>query len=230
MIAAALSWYLEPIPFLERLVRSLTGVVDELVALDGRWKGYDDGAVAYSTAEEHDVLANECIAAGITHRIVETDRPWGSQVAKRARLMELAAENESWVLVIDGDDFLHEADGLALRASLELTSLHVAEIMAQRTNEPWPHSGLPLRPYPIRRLFRARDDVGNVITVERAHNGYRLGSKWLLGDRARVTLEPALDLSRVVTLHHDADRGAERRAKQKDYYQERKAEQLEAWR
>lgn len=209
---------------------SLGAVVDELVALDGRWKSYDDGSPSSSTAEEYDAIANGCITAGIKHRIIAHDRPWSSQVEKRAALMEFAGEDADWIFVLDGDEWLYRADGLALRASLELTGLNVATVTAQRTNEPRIKSGLPMRPYPIRRLYRARNEDGETVTVDVAHNGYRLGHDWLHGDPAFVTTVPALDLSRVVTIHHDAGRGAERRAKMVAYYRARKLSRAEAWR
>jgi hypothetical protein len=49
-IVAALAWYREPPEFLDRLVRSLAGLVDVLVALDGAWALFPD-------AEPHSTLA-----------------------------------------------------------------------------------------------------------------------------------------------------------------------------
>lgn len=229
-IAAALAWYDESPAFLERMVLSLAGTVDEVVALDGRWRGYDDGGRSQSTPEEHDAIANACIAAGLDARIVACNKPWDSQVAKRARLMELAAETADWILVIDGDEWLQEADSRAVRSALQLTGRDVAEIMLQRVNEPWPTRDLEHVPIPVRRVYRALDEDGTPITVETAHNGYRLGSKWLHGDRAHVRLVEAVDLSAAVLMHHDGDRGEERRARQKAYYVGRQNERVESWR
>lgn len=229
-LIAALAWYRETPAFLDRLVMSLAGVVDELVALDGRWKGFADGEVCFSTGEEHDALANAGIEQGVSVRVVECARPFVSQVAKRARLMELAAADADWVLVIDGDEWVESVDAVSLRASLDLTSLNVAEVTLQRTNEQWPHSGLPNRPYAVRRLYRAQDEAGHLLTVETAHNGVRLGHRWLLGDRAHVTLEPSLNLSPLIRLHHDADRGPERAEARKAYYLGRQDQRVEAWR
>ena len=66
-IAAALAWYDEPPAFLDRCARSLAGVVDELVALDGAWRLQPDGQ-PYSPYEQVDSLRAACADVGLRLR------------------------------------------------------------------------------------------------------------------------------------------------------------------
>lgn len=224
-VAAALCWYREPVAFLDRCVRSLGGVVDELVAIDGAWDGFPHD-LPYSTPEEHDAIANAAIDSGVPYRIVDCDRVYRSQVEKRDRLMRLAAENGAeWLVVIDGDEHVVSCDAGALRRSLELTDRHVATVRFRPMNQGWPYSELPTNETTIRRLYRA----GTRVDV--AHNGYRFGGEWLLGDRAYVRLAPALDTSPLVLVEHDnMNRGAARVAAAREYRAARRARRLESWR
>lgn len=224
-LVAALSWYMEPPAFLDRCVRSLAGAVDELVALDGAWDGFPHD-LPYSTPEEHDVIANAAIETGLPYRIIEHDRPWLSQVQKRDKLMQLACENgASFVLVIDGDEHVASCDREALRRSLELTDRHVATVTFRPMNQGWPYSELPTSEQVIRRIYRAGT------RVEVAHNGYRFGNEWLLGDRAYVRLSPALDTSKLIRVDHDnMNRGPLRLRAAKEYRKARREQRLESWR
>lgn len=223
-ITAALAWWCEPIEFLDRMVASLAGVADELVALDGAWEGVPFDGRPLSTPQEHDAIANACIAAGISYRIPDRHAAWKSQLEKRAKLMELAGENGDWILVIDGDETIGHCDAEALRKSLDLTDRHGALATITPLNTTWPYNQLPTRPYTMPRLFRR----GTV--VEMAHNGYRHGGDWLLGDRAYVRISESLDLSRVVFIDHDnANRDPARVLASKSYSDHRRRHRTEEW-
>ncbi len=126
-LVAAIAHYAEPDWFLERLDRSLDGVVDAVVALDGRW----------------DLMPGDEPAS------------WRSQVEKRDELMQLAADKGDWVLVIDGDEYLEPISGDALRLALAVTDLDVAHITLRTLNRPWPWRELPLMQTVARRIYRA---------------------------------------------------------------------------
>lgn len=231
-LAAAISWYQEPVEALERTVKSIVPIVDQVVALDGRWEGFDEAsATTMSPASQYEAIVDACDRGRVTASVLAPHGIWKSQVAKRSELMRLAAVDSDWILVIDGDEYVERADPAIVRQSLELTSNDVATVMLHRVNEQPPFQGLPDRPYPIRRFYRSRDVDGTPVTVKTAHNGYWLDERWLNGDRAYVKLAPALDLSRVVTLTHDqASRDLWRRELALAYYRNRKAEKVEAWR
>lgn len=227
-IVAACAWYEEPPAFLDRMVRSLEGHVDSLVALDGAWYGFPGEAT--STREERDTIRVAASEAGIPTRIVTPPRTWASQVEKRQALFRLAIHEQAadWVLVVDGDVWIERCDDGALWRSLELTDLDVALVALTQMNGGWPHSELgPQERPPQRHLFRAHPKL----TVDKAHNGVHVGLRWLAGDPAFVKLEPALDLSRVVHFAHDnQNRGTERDEKARAYRKTRMQEGLESWR
>ncbi len=222
-ITAALAWWCEPVEFLDRMVASLAGVADQIVALDGVWEGVPHD-LAYSTPEEHDAIANAAIGAGIGYRVIEHDGTWVSQVEKRAKLMELAGEGSDWVLVIDGDETIGHCDSDALRRSLELTDRHAALATIRPLNKGWPYNQLPTHEYTMGRLYRSGT------TVEIAHNGYRFGSEWLLGDRAYVRLAQPLDTSPLLRIDHDnGNRDPARVIASRSYSDHRRRHRTEEW-
>lgn len=214
-IVAALPWYDEQPSWLDRCVRSLAGVVDELIAVDGRWELYDDSAPILSHFEQDIAITKAAHAVGIEATVWKPGRVWATQVAKRAVTMELAAELGDWVLVIDADEYVAHHDPV-WKARLEygydvgLVALHAQfEQMPDRR---------------IRRVFRAGT------TVRVAHNGYWYEGRWLHGDSAKVRLAPAVDLSDALVLHDDSGRrepGREQKAM--DYRRARARERVEVW-
>lgn len=226
-IVACLSWYSEQPAMLDRCVRSLAGLADELVAFDGRWQHFDDGAVSpLSDISELDAIERAADAAGLSRLVVRVDEVWSSQVAKRAAMCEAAlASGADWMLVIDADEFIASADAEKARGVLaatdgDLAPRLVAQVRCAQVNQP-KISG------PIRRIYSTRGGL----TVERAHMGYRTrDGRWLHGDHAFVSLEPALDLSSMIFLHHDVlGRDPERKNLRLDYRTERRTRHLESW-
>lgn len=225
-IVAALCWYDEPDGFLERLLRSLVGHVDEVVALDGAWQGFPNPK--RSSGDQRHLLGAVAREIGLLIRIDVPVRVWKSQIEKRQRLFDIAIKEQhaDWVLIVDGDFILAECDDLVLRQSLELTSLDVAKVLIRPLNQPWPYSELRTNPTADRMIWRGHPDL----TMEHLHYGIRIGNRWLHGDTAYVNVEPALDLSRVVVIDHDnMNRSAPRVAAMKQYRKIRAERKLETW-
>lgn len=224
-LVAALAWYQEPVEFLDRLVRSLGGVVDELIALDGRWRLFDDGASCFlSPAVQADTIAVAAEAVGLPVTFGLVADVWDSQVAKRDRLMRLAADLGDWILVVDGDEYVESCDPVELRAELELADVNVATMM---TVPKTPEARTLRTPEPVRRIYRATPSLH----VETAHNGYRDDTGWLHGDSAYAKLiAPARTAPFLAMAHQGRARGEERNALAMTYRMERRAARVEAWR
>jgi hypothetical protein len=223
-IIAALCWYDEDPAFLTRIVRSLNGVADHLVAVGGRWELFPE---AEHDRADDEIAALEAAAAAIGLEMSLHERlvgAWPSQVEKRDRMMQWAAEHGDWILVVDGDEEITRADMDVVRAELEATDLHVAQALTVPMNRSWPYSEMPTHPRPVRKLYRAGT------RVERAHNGYRFDGEWLQGDTAHVVPAEALDLSASLHVAHDnANRGKDRNGRSKTYRKQRREERVEAW-
>lgn len=216
-IVACLAWYDEPLPFLDRCIRSLAGIADHLVAVDGAWELYPDGQ-ATSAAEQFEVVKYAADDVGIDHEIF-SGRNWNSQVEKRDWLMRHAAQRGDWLLVIDGDEHVTGATALLVEQTLQATELDVATVVCR-------HAGSdPRYAAPIRRVYRASAGV----SVQTAHNGYRTADgRWLHGDPTRVKLEPAVLLP--LSIEHDGrNRGTERNDAARGYRMARRRERVEAW-
>lgn len=220
-IVAALAWYDEPVAFLDRCVKSLGGIADTLVAFDGAWNGYPGGHC--SPTEQS--LAITDAANDVDLEVVKwmPCYPWGSQTEKRNALMRYASDlggPESWLFVIDGDEYVQHADPQRLRQALATTDRDVASVTAKRISGERANVAAS-----IRRLFRAP------VTVERAHNGYRSArGQWLNGDSAYVKLAKSADATQMLTLHHDyMNRSDERNKARLAYRCARRRDRIETW-
>lgn len=217
-ICAALSFYDEPPAFLSRCVRSLAGVVDELVAVDGAWRYQPlvDGRHVSSPDQVEPIW--EAQQVGIRTRLVIPEGLYESQVVKRQQLMALAAEDADWVLVIDGDEYVSEKDPDTLRRELAETDLLCGYVGFKNLNRgetmpgTTPHSGLN------RRLYKA----GTTVTT--VHSGYMYEGRNLL------VSESALDLRHCLALEHDnVNRGHERNQRARAYRLARSQYRVEMW-
>ena len=217
-IIAALPWYDEQPSWLDRCVRSLAGVADELVAVDGRWDLYDDTAPILSHFEQEVAISRAAYAVDIESEVWKPARTWTSQVAKRAELMRICSEKGDWIFVIDADEYVATLDVDKWIEFMTIDSkLDVALVGLHALYEQQPDRR-------IRRLFRSGT------TVKTAHNGYWYEGQWLHGDTAKVKLEPAFDLSDVLVLHDDSGRREpERELKAMDYRRARARERVEVW-
>ena len=188
-LTAALAWYDEPTTHLERCVSSLAGLVDELVALDGRFDPFP-GTHVRSPQHQADHLDETALAHGITIVTAAPLHAWRSQITKRTALLELVTiRGADWILVIDADEHIAHADTQHVRQALEHTNLDVAELTLRNVTS-HDHIGVPQS---RRRIFRAGT------TVTDWHNGYTLDGRALAGD---PPLEPALDLKRHLRIDH----------------------------
>jgi len=218
-ITAVLCWYNEPPEFLGRCVRSLAGICDRLVALDGAWQPYPD-ASAHSPKEQHQALL---VAAGDAG-LVTYARPgslWESQIVKRDYAMALAVgSGADWIIVIDGDEYVAPLDltvaerrlkRMQIEDALAHTDLLVAETTLRNVTGD-DHRGVDQR---WRRLFRAAPTLG----VSGSHQGYTIPPHHLHGDtRDGLTLAPAADLTSLLTIEHTPrSRGTERNAAARAY-------------
>lgn len=228
-IVAALAYWAEPLPFLDRLVRSLAGHVDALVALDGPWYGFDGGPVG--TPEERDTIRAAAAECDLPCNVVWPIERWESQAEKRAELFRLAIDESGadWVLVVDGDERLAVCDDDALRRSLALTDRDVVLALETQLNKAWPYSEFQsTHDNAIRHMYRGIPGL----TVETAHNGIRTPDfRWLHGDPEHVRVQPALDLSAILRFEHDnRNRGKARNDAARRYRRIRSDERLESWR
>lgn len=220
ILVGALAWYAESTETLERCARSLGGVCDVLIALGGRWDGFP--AVEGDDADaQSDAIMAGCDDAGIFCEVTYSLDMFESQVAKRAELMAAARGAGDWVFVIDADEYVADANTDELARALSNTLADAATVHGIRV----PHRLQVRRPW--RRMYRASTGV----TVEIAHNGYRAADgRWLYGDPAHVTLEPAVDVTEHLLLVHDlVARGDARRAARQAYVDARRDQGFETW-
>lgn len=221
-IVACLVWFDETVESLERCVSSLAGVVDVVVACDGRWDMFP-GRRRYSPAEQAAAIASAGAAAGLVCDVYKAPRSaLTSQVAKRNHAMRRAAGLGDWILVIDGDEWVESCDPGKLRDLLAAV-MDVGEVSVRKTGA----EVFQKRPLRRRRLYRAAARL----KVVRAHNGHLAADgRWLNGDPDHVELAPAVDASPAVALVHDRDARAPERQKLAGlYYRARAALRVEAW-
>jgi hypothetical protein len=226
-IVACLCWFDEPLPFLDRLVRSLGGHVDALVAADGPWNGYEGDVT--SPREQRDTIRAAAAEAALPTRIVVPTKRWGSQIEKRTFVARTAIDEHhaSWLFVVDGDSELTRCDDDALRQSLALTDRDVASVTMRYLNRSWPYSEMPPHEVTQRHIYRGIPGL----TYRYVHNGIVTpDGRWLNGDGSLVSLAETLDLSRIVTVDHDnQNRGRDRNLRMRAYRKTREEKQLEVW-
>lgn len=121
VITAALCWYDEPPAILRRLIHSLTGLCDRLVAVDGGWELVDD-AKPHSPTAQVSAIRDVARRANIQAVIHQPDKLWKGQVEKRDWMMREAAEGSDWVLVVDADYEIHCPNPHYVRRELRHTS------------------------------------------------------------------------------------------------------------
>ena len=217
-ITAALAWFDEPPEFLARCVRSLEGLVDEVVAVDGGWRWFPGARCASSPAEVR-AIREAADDAGIKARVIVPSSVFDSQVHKRAFLMEEAGRWSDWVFVIDADEYIVRHDEAIVRSELADTDAVVAAVAIENLHlgDKLPHDyhregGLR------RRFYRS----GTTVVV--VHSGYSYQGRHLLRG------EPAVDLGDSVQIVHDiCNRGPERNEKWRQYREARTRERVEVW-
>lgn len=213
-VGACLCWYAEPPESLEQCLASLTGVVDFVVALDGPWDPYPAHTIRSTVAEWRTVGAAPLpIVYGPVRR-------WASQIEKRTAGLQIATQaGADWILVIDADEHIRTADLDRLRHRLSTTGWSVATIHSHRVGQ---------KPRVVRRLYRALPGLA----YEKAHSGVRtVDRRWLSGDTGYVTVQPAEDLTRVLSIFHEqgVTRPPARQADDATFQRLRLERRLESW-
>jgi len=215
-IVAALAWYQEPVAFLDRCVRSLAGVVDAIVAVDGPWRLFEGGP--WSPLEQAETIIRAARDVGIDADVHGPGAPFESQVAKRAFLMDRAGRHGDWVFVIDGDEYVAHADPEIVRSELETTDCLLAAVEVTNLHRGEMMPGVPPKGGLKRRIYRAGTTV---VTV---HSGYTYDGHPLLAG------EGAVDLREHLRLEHDnCNRGSARNQLAREYRVRRSAEGVEVW-
>lgn len=216
-VCAALAWYDETPEFLDRCVRSLAGVADEVLALDGAWRLFPCGRPMSPPDQEEAVWA-AARSIGLPVRVKVPSEVYASQVAKRAHLMELAADHCDWVLVIDADEYVADADGDAVHAALEVATENVGIVTHRNLHRGWTANNPdPPRAGMNRRLYRA----GTTVVV--VHSGY-------VREGEHLHVSDPVDLREALTIEHDNwNRGDDRNERSREYRRARERERVEVW-
>ncbi len=227
-IAACIVWYDEPLESIDRCLRSLPLVADELVIADGRWEGFDDEAPAASMGDQRDLvyrLATQLFEAPVMIGCEEPmPKPWTSQVDKRRNVYRIGSLISDWLLVLDMDEHVERCESRLLRDFLRNTELLSGDIGMRTIHGPSAPEGVHKTP----RLFATK--LG--ITVEGSHNGIRtLRGDWLTGDPKYVPIVERLDARPFITCYHTqgADRPKEREMADRRYRRWRREHEVEGW-
>lgn len=219
-VVGLLCWWDEEPNRLNACVRSLAGVVDELVALDGAWE-LQPGGTARSPLSQAQAI-HEAAAGAYVDLRAYIDWPrdlWPSQEEKRDAALQVAlAQGADWILVIDADESVSYFSPF-LRERLASLERDVALVGHQAVGP----NRRAERPAPRRRLYRALPGL----RYARSHQGIRTGDgRWLHGDTtlAGVRLEEAADLTSLLFVHHAyRSRGPERNVADRHYRRSRHA-------
>lgn len=228
-----MSWYDESPELLEASVRSLAGVADHLVALDGRYALFH--GPTNSPASNYEAISRAAAAAGVTCQLVEAAEPWdgpnGGEPTKRTRLLRLAEEQTDvttdWVLSWDADFIVDDASepGM-LRNLLARTPRLAADVWLDQSSQECHGAKYPSMRLTI--LFRALRGF----RVEHAHYQWTAldpasGRRVRMWDMSNDTV-PVEDASDLLFVQHVPDRRVQsRRNRRWAYYMVRDARKIE---
>lgn len=107
IVTAAMCYYDDDLELLEQCLRSLPQFVDRLVVADGRYERYMPGAPPASPKPHVTFIRRVCRDLELPVVVDVPRKPYPGQVAKRCRLLELAAEGTDWILGVDADHVFH---------------------------------------------------------------------------------------------------------------------------
>lgn len=209
-IIALMAWYDEDVTILWRMIRSLEGVADRLVAVDGAYALYPDGKPR-SPRAQHIEIDEAAKAAGISATIVTPKKLWKhNEVEKRCFMFEegdkFANPDKDWFLIMDADDYVIDPGGF--RNILQRTEYDVAAV--ELLNKEGTGTA-------FRKLFRALPGI----YVEGAHYVFKHGNRYLWGNTGYHRLEPCAD-ARMLRIVHDPDaRPDSRTVAKNEFYRKR---------
>lgn len=215
-VIALLAWYNEDCRILWRCIRSLEGVADHVVAVDGAYRLYPRGKPR-SPQNQYDEIHYAAKEAGIGATIVTPEKVWKhNEVEKRSFMFEegdkIAKADEDWFLIMDADDYVLSVGDF--RKILERTSWDVAAVKLLDKKG----SGVAFR-----KLFRAIPGI----YVEGAHYVFKSGNRYLWGNTGHHKLEPCEDAQMLQIVHDPDARPEPRKDAKTEYYRVRDAEHAE---
>lgn len=196
--------------------------VSHLVAVDGAYALYPDGAAA-SHPNQHAAITLACRQLGIGCTLHVPTEPWaGNEVEKRNALFALGwgvARDGDWFMVQDADMAVTKwpADLVERLAETDRVAaeVQILDVVAQRAQQlDWP----PL--FPFRAFYKAQPiTVGPRHSIYRDAEGVSLWNGNGVDDRL-----PVLDLTDDVLIEHRPDRRTtDRQLGKLRYYAERDA-------
>lgn len=111
-IIGVLSWFDESPTWLAATIASMSRICDHVVAVDGRYRLYDDSRVC-SELVQHDAIVNAARGSGIGVTLHIPTEPFDDEMQKRTLCFQLAqlhaTTHEDWCFILDGDEVLVEA-------------------------------------------------------------------------------------------------------------------------
>lgn len=224
-VCAVMMWYDEPVVDLVAYVSSLEGFVDRLVAVDGRWEGFDpENDYPASSIDQSLALIEACDIAGIDLTLHRPSAPWAGERTHRNYAMKLAVADADWVMPLDADERISYI-GTYDRDLLENTTYDVAEVKfltLEGPHVPFTQWEKPGQGVYLRKIFRGHPDL----------NFYNK-HYWLWdGTQALWHPMPGLPFAKSVKLemsvdHYTAQRRDERHAQKAAYVPMRDAADVE---
>jgi hypothetical protein len=217
-IIALLAWYDEPLCDLRRAVESCAGLVDHIVAIDGRYRHFNPDGLTASGHVPREVIGVAADRLRIAHTIVTPSEPWESEGAKRTALFRVAEAvgevGTDWVIPLDADEEFVCPDPAAVRTALALSThpvhgLHYETPVPERT--PLLEAGTDLRTLTLPRVLRLHHGM---YVVPPTHYQFRTVDGIDLTRHADPI--PGLHM-----LHHTASRSIHRQQTKAEYIQKR---------
>jgi hypothetical protein len=224
-LAAIVSFYDEHPDDLTRMVRSLNGLVDQVITLDGAYQLFPDGK-ACSPPDQYQALETACEHIDVPLHAHIPRTTWaGNEVHKRAALFDHAREHHAgWVLRIDADEHITHTYPAQARDRLAQTTLDVATVTVTGISPSGPDRQQG-RDYtgPHRMIFRMLPAL-TCLDVHWRYADLNTGRD-LWGPQSDNT--PALDLTHHITITHSERTNAERTQRAWAYYQQRATHRIE---
>lgn len=118
---ALVVWFDEPVELLERMLRSLDGFVDGVIALDGAYATFPHSGDGSSAPEQHAVFRDVCRELALD-LVLPAGRVYASQADKRQHAFRLAQRHgtlfSDYTMIVDADEAIVGGDAAAFRARL----------------------------------------------------------------------------------------------------------------